>query len=44
MNFLGIKQVLTIIFTLKINFYIYLVNFPVLWSAHQKLRSAGVLV
>jgi hypothetical protein len=31
MNFLGIKQVLAIIFTLKINLYIHLVNFPVLW-------------
>jgi hypothetical protein len=27
MNFLGIKQVLMIIFTLKITFHIYLFNF-----------------
>jgi hypothetical protein len=30
MNFLGIKQVLVIIFTLEINFYSYLFNLSVL--------------
>jgi thioester reductase-like protein len=44
MNFLGIKQILVIIFTLKINFYIYLSTFSVLWTMHQKQRSAGVIV
>jgi hypothetical protein len=34
MNFLGIKQVLVIIFTLEINFYIYLFNLSVLWTVH----------
>jgi hypothetical protein len=34
MNFLGIKQVLVIIFTLEINFYSYLFNLSVLWTAH----------
>jgi thioester reductase-like protein len=43
MNLLGIKQILVIIFTLKINFYIYLSTFSVLWTAHQKQRSAGVI-
>jgi hypothetical protein len=44
MNFLGIIQILVIIFTLKINFYIYLSTFSILWTAHQKQRSAGVIV
>ena len=41
MNFLGIKQVLAIIFTLKINFYIHLINFPVLCTAHQLNKNIG---
>jgi hypothetical protein len=43
MNFLEIKQVLAIIFTLKINFYIHLVNFPVLWTARQLPKRTGSL-
>jgi hypothetical protein len=37
MKFLGIKQVIVIIFTLKINFHIYLTNFSVLWTACTKI-------
>jgi hypothetical protein len=33
-NFLGIKQVLMIILTLKITFHIYSSNLTVLWTAH----------
>jgi hypothetical protein len=36
MNFLGNRQVLVIIFTLKINFHIYLSNFPALGTARLK--------
>jgi hypothetical protein len=36
MNFLGIKQVIVIIFTLKINFHIYLSNFLAPWTARIK--------
>jgi hypothetical protein len=41
MNFLWIKQILAIIFTLKIHFHIYLSNLSVLWTARQFLKSAG---
>jgi hypothetical protein len=37
MNFLGVKQVLVIIFTFKINFYIIFLDFLSSWTAHQKL-------
>jgi hypothetical protein len=40
MNFLGIKQFLVIIFTLKINFYIYLSNFSVIWTARTKTEKS----
>jgi hypothetical protein len=43
MNFLWIKQVLMIIFTLKITFHIYSFNLTVLWTAHQLLEKAGYL-
>jgi sterol desaturase/sphingolipid hydroxylase (fatty acid hydroxylase superfamily) len=33
MNFLGIKQVLTIIFTLKITFYFLFLDFLIPWTA-----------
>jgi hypothetical protein len=32
MNFLWIKLILVIIFALKINFYIYFLIFPTLWT------------
>jgi hypothetical protein len=36
MNFLGIKQVLVIIFTLKIDFDIHLSNFSAFWTVRIK--------
>jgi hypothetical protein len=40
MNFLGIKQVLVIIFTLKINFHIYLSDFSAPWTARIKSENS----
>jgi hypothetical protein len=37
MNFLGIKQVLVIIFTFKIIFHIIFLDFLSSWTARQKL-------
>jgi hypothetical protein len=44
MNFLQIKQVLTFIYTLKINFCDYFPIFSVLWIGRQILENTGVLV
>jgi hypothetical protein len=44
MKFLGIKQFLAIILTLKINFYIPLVHFPVLWTPRQLSERTWSLV
>jgi hypothetical protein len=41
MNFLGIIEVLAIIFLLKILFPIYLLNFKQLWIGPQLPKSAG---
>jgi hypothetical protein len=43
MNFLWIKQVLMIIFTLKITFHIYSSNLTVLWTAQQLPEKEGSL-
>jgi hypothetical protein len=42
MNFLGIIQILVIIFILKIHYHIYLSNFYVLWTARQLNQSSRV--
>ena len=42
MNFLGIKQVIVIIFTLKINFHICLSNFSAPWTARIKSDKCRV--
>jgi hypothetical protein len=44
MNFLCNKQVLGIIFLLKINFCIYLPILYILWTGPQFSEKAGVLV
>jgi hypothetical protein len=44
MNFLGIKQVLTFIFTLKIIFYLLFLDFLMSWTARQFLESTGANV
>jgi hypothetical protein len=41
MNFLCILQVLALIYTLKINFCIYLPNLHVLWTGPHLSKSAG---
>jgi hypothetical protein len=41
MNFLCNKQVLGILFVLKINFYIYLPILYVLWTGPHFLESSG---
>jgi hypothetical protein len=41
MNFLGIKQVQMIIFTLKIQFHNHLSILCVLWTGSTILKSAG---
>jgi hypothetical protein len=41
MNFLWNKQVLGILFILKINFCIYLPILYVLWTGRQYLRTEG---
>jgi hypothetical protein len=40
MNFLGIKQVLTIIFTIII-FYLLFLDFLISWTARQFLERTG---
>jgi hypothetical protein len=42
MNFLGIKQVLTIIFTLKIIFYLLFWIFYFLDWAHESIKQQGL--
>jgi hypothetical protein len=44
MNFLGIKQVLTIIFTLKIIFYLLFLDFLISCTVRQFLDSTGANV
>jgi hypothetical protein len=41
MNFLGIKQILAIIFTLKISFYIIFLDFPFPWITRIINRNTG---
>jgi hypothetical protein len=42
MNFLGIKQIVAMIFTLKINFCIIFLDFSFPWTARQLIERPGV--
>jgi hypothetical protein len=43
MNFLQFKQILALIYALKINFYLLLMDFLTFWTRRQLQESAGVL-